>query len=358
MSAYDPESFEEADSPVEEMASLWVVRCDRSLSSSEEVALDEWLAEHPSHREAFQRLGGTWRVLSAPPSVDEVPPRFVARSSGRWGWIAWGGLAAAAGFALAYLGYDPKEAVVDSQTPIAASESAQRQGGREVPRTVELPDGTVVRLNVGAVLDQHFSTAERRVALLEGEAYFNVAKNPDRPFIVEARGVRVRAVGTAFNVDLRAEKLDVLVTEGKVLVSPPRPESALQALGDETNATRNPTVPLVTAGHRATVPLITTEMGNPKIMVRATTPAEIDEALAWRERLLRLDGVTLGELVQRLEREGNYRIIFEDDGLSQRRLGGQILVTDIEGFIRVLETNLGAKVRREADGTIVLGARP
>lgn len=352
---------DEADSPIEEMASLWVVRCDRTLAPSEEAALGEWLSEDPAHVEAFRRLGGTWRVLTEPPIPTEVrsEPSSRASRSRSSAWMVWGGLAAAAAVAFTYFGYAPQQSQMSSPPTIAASEPVMAKEVQELPRTLELPDGTVVRLNVGATLVEHFSPKERRVKLLQGEAYFDVAKNPDWPFIVEAKGAVVRAVGTAFNVDLRMADMEVLVTEGKVLISPPPAVGASETDGNEVNAKNTDATPLVVAGHRATVPLsATVDEARPRVVVTPTTAAERDQALAWRERLLRLDGVTLGELVQRLERESQRRIIFEDERLSQRRLGGQIPVNDFEGFVRVLETSLGAKVRREADGTIVLGVRP
>ena len=75
-----------------------------------------------------------------------------------------------------------------------------------------LHDGSIVELNKGAQISIRYSGDERRVDLLSGEAYFEVAKNPDRPFIVSARGIDVKAVGTAFNVRLHNDSLEVLVT--------------------------------------------------------------------------------------------------------------------------------------------------
>src|SRR5204863_5888557 len=86
------------------------------------------------------------------------------------------------------------------------------------------PDGSVVELNRGAVVSAHFTASERRMRLVSGEANFKVAKDPQRPFVVEARGVAVRAVGTAFNVRIDAVSVEVLVTEGVVNVAqPPAP---------------------------------------------------------------------------------------------------------------------------------------
>ena len=86
------------------------------------------------------------------------------------------------------------------------------------PRRQVLPDGSVVVLKSGTDFALDYSEATRRVWLRRGEAHFQIAKNPHRPFLVMARGVEVRAVGTAFSVELARTKVDVMVTEGRIAV--------------------------------------------------------------------------------------------------------------------------------------------
>ncbi|HEY1111770.1 MAG TPA: FecR domain-containing protein, partial [Opitutaceae bacterium] len=301
----------------------------------------------PRHREALQRLGGAWDILTAPPVVEEtdaIPlPTSARRSPTRW--LAFGGLAAAAAVAFIIFRSDPAPEPASSTAPGAVASASIAIAPADAARTRELPDGTVVRLNAGAELIERFTPEERRVVLTRGEAYFDVARNAARPFVVEARGAAVRAVGTAFNVDLRAGTVAVLVTEGKVLVAPP----------DTSHTEATPEVPLVVAGHKAVVPLEKPASG-PRVVVVATTPTEIDAVLAWRERLLRLDGVTLTELAQRLSQQTGKKIVIADPALALKRIGGRLPAGDVEAFVRVLETHYGLSARHEADGTIVLGA--
>lgn len=91
-------------------------------------------------------------------------------------------------------------------------------------------------------------TSERRVALQRGEAHFEVHHDPARPFVVQAGGSSIEAVGTAFNVYLRDEsKLEVLVTEGRVLISWPKARDALDS------GISDPEVLGLTAGELATL---------------------------------------------------------------------------------------------------------
>lgn len=341
---------DDSDSPIDEAASLWIVRRDRGLSASEEAELRAWLAADPRHGEALRRLGGAWDILIAPPETEEnkaIPfptqaraPRLPSR------WLVLGGLAAAVAMALMVFRNAPM--AEPSFAPAAVAPTTVAVAPADIARTRELPDGTVVRLNAGAELIERFTPGERRVVLTRGEAYFDVARNAARPFIVEARGAAVRAVGTAFNVDLRADTVDVLVTEGKVLIAPPdtpHPEVTADAT-------------LVVAGHKAVVPLEKSAAG-PRVVVIATNPTEIDAVLAWRERLLRLDGVTLTELAQRFSQQTGRKIVIADAALALKRIGGRLPAGDVEAFVRVLETHYGLSARHDVDGTIVLGtAKP
>ena len=89
------------------------------------------------------------------------------------------------------------------------------------PERLTLEDGSVVELNHGGKLEIDFSSETRRVRLVRGEANFTVAKNPERPFVVNAGGVDVRAVGTVFNVRLAREAVEVVVSEGRVKLERP-----------------------------------------------------------------------------------------------------------------------------------------
>lgn len=114
----------------------------------------------------------------------------------------------------------------NSQTPAsvaAVSPAARATASVSRPEHRALPDGSWVDLNVGADIAVEFTAGgagARRVVLRRGEAHFTVAKDAARPFVVEAGGVAVRAVGTAFSVQRGGAGVEVLVTEGRVAVAP------------------------------------------------------------------------------------------------------------------------------------------
>src|SRR3546814_6338531 len=135
----------------------------------------------------------------------------------------------------------------------------------------------------------------RQIALKSGEAWFQVAKDRARPFVVEIGDVRVRAVGTAFSVRREANGVDVQVTEGVVEV---------WRVGDEANIRR------VSAGKRAFV-----APDKAVVSVAAATEA-IDRALAWRTGQLVFDGDTVAEAVAEFNRY-NVRKIRSEEHTSE-----------------------------------------
>jgi len=219
-----------------------------------------------------------------------------------------------------------------------------------------LPDGSLVRLNVGAEVREQFTSTLRSIELTRGEAHFTVTKDPARPFVVLAKGVEVYAVGTAFNVRLDADAVDVVVTEGKVKVTAPQPNSVATPVSATAKIIlAEPSY--VIAGQRAVVNLAAAITQS--IVTVSEVPAlQLAEALAWREPLLRLGGATLAELMVEFERQTGRRMVLVDPVLSDLRVGGRFHSDDLDGFIRILEQNYGLKSEHATDGSLLLGKKP
>ncbi len=318
-------------------AAAWVVRHDRGLSADERHAFAEWLREDPANEAAWRRSAAVWgrfegHVPAPVPEVRKVPPgqKLVSLR-----WLA-GGLAAAAALVVgAYLQVGSRMTSANAVASVVPAEA---------PQTRVLADGTLARLNAGAILTEGYSDTERRVRLVQGEAYFAVTKDGARPFIVEAAGVRVRAVGTAFGVALQDQVVDVLVTEGTVKVAPSEAE---------THSEDHALAPLVTAGHRAVVAR-QANLASSAVVVSEVDMVEVNRANSWRGGLLRLGGATLAELALEFERQTGRKLEFADAGLGAIRVGGRFPSNDVEGFVRVLEEHHGVVVERKVDGTLIL----
>ncbi len=325
---------------IEHQAAAWLARRDRGLTAAEQDELFRWLAEDPRHGEWFARHQRTVRGLRVlaqwRPEHAAVPnPDLLAQRSARRTphWIFTAGLATAAGLMLAAVWWQRSPA--NSRPPATAAPALAAQS-RVLRKLLE--DGSTIDLNRGAEVDVRFTAAERRVRLVRGEAQFNVAKNPARPFVVEVERVEVRAVGTAFNVRLQPQTIEVLVTEGRVQVRPP--EAAAHA-----------ELPVVDAGERAIVSLT-----DPSAPPRITPVAAqvIAQLLAWQPRQLEFTDAPLAQVVAEFNRDNPIKIVVDDPALAAMPIGATLRSDNVDGFVRLLESSFHLTVERRADGVIVL----
>lgn len=331
MSSPSPDSPENT---LRATAARWAVRRDRGLSAAESIDYELWLAADPRHAAAMQRTSAAWSLLDRIPE-SAAAPILAAATRRRSFWrrtVTFGSLAAAAALAVGLF-------VWSRPLPADPTLSAPALSATTTPRLVTLSDGTVVQLNTGGEVSERFTAATRHVTLTRGEAHFAVAKNPARPFIVQAGALQVRAVGTAFNINLQSAAVDVIVTEGRVQLT-----------------TGMPDAPALNAGERATLrraPDASTAAG-PDLVVARLDAAAIAQTLAWREPLMRLGGATLAELAAEFERATGRRLVLADPALADLRFGGRFRTDDIDGFTHLLASTLDLDVERTADGAIVL----
>ena len=336
------------EAEIEHRAAAWLAKRDRGLTATEQDELFLWLAEDPRHGEWFARHQQTetglkrlaqWRpehgAWPNPDLLAQPRPQPTARASGWWGA---GALAAAAGLTLAFIFWSGSEAPLEEKLPEAAPLAVEIA---PVLRRL-LEDGSTIDLNRGAEVEVRYTAGERLVRLVRGEAHFTVAKNPLRPFVVEANRVRVRAVGTAFDVRLQPENVEVLVTEGQVSVNR-QPASAAAV------EVRAPA--LVTVGERAVVSLVEPD-AVPKITPVA--PAEMARLLAWQPRQLEFADAPLAQVVAEFNRDNRVKLVVADPILAALPIGATLRSDNVEGFVRLLETSFQVAVERRADGVIVL----
>lgn len=340
MNPRDPEPGAATGADAE--AAAWVVRHERGLTAPEQDAFSVWLAADPRHRAAFAEQRWSWEELdrlnglqtsghAAPEETRPVPAR--GRATLHWRFVTplvAAGIVAAA--AIAYL----------NRPPVAATALATPAPTLALCEEAKLADGSRVDLNRGAAITVQFTAAERRVRLERGEAHFAVAKDEARPFVVEVGGVAVRAVGTAFSVKRGVDSVAVLVTEGTVAVN-----SATTAASPERT-------PLVTAGHKAVVSLSPQAAAT---VIEAVAAAEMEERLAWKPRLLEFDEAPLADIAAELNRRNPVRIEIADAALRARRLSATLRSDNVEGFVRMMESEFGVATSRPQQGVIALHAR-
>lgn len=318
---------------IEEQAALWVMRIDREgRSAVVNLEIEEWIGDDDRKRGALLQAEAAWAMLDvgfAQPvdetnhdeGMDELDDAEVVRP--KWGRRAFGagavGLLAASLVFGVFLGGSPEQ----YETRIG-----------EV-RRVPLADGSIAAINTSSKLDVTMREKSRIAKLEKGEAWFQVAKDPARPFIVEAGAVRVRAVGTAFSVRIVGDGAEVLVTEGIV-------EAWSEIAGGQRIRLR--------AGERAFV------AGNAEVRTEEPGGGEVDRALAWRSGRLDLAGETLTYAIEELNRYNARKIVLQNPEFGQERLYGIFRTDDPELFARTVGESLELRVDIESN-QILLSTR-
>lgn len=215
------------------------------------------------------------------------------------------------------------------------------------PEQQVLSDGSVVEFNPGTIVSIAFSDMERRVVLQQGEAFFNVATDSARPFVVVAGSVEFRAVGTAFAVQLRDATVEVVVTEGRV---------AVNSLPDANDVANVPqvTATLVDAGQRARVEGIGPRGAGATCQVDVLSDAELVTAQGWRVPRLEFSGTSLAEALPLFNLHSSVQLVLDDPSLGRLRLSGIIRADNTDALLRLLETSLNITAEHRSDGEIRL----
>jgi transmembrane sensor len=233
-----------------------------------------------------------------------------------------------------------------------------------LPDRQVLPDGSIVELRNGARVTVAFSDAFRRVALEAGEAHFQVAHSAERPFLVTAEGVEFRAVGTAFSVQLGADAVELLVTEGQVAVDKSAGSSATKTTAEpvETRSTSRaagdipPPLALVGAGNRV---VVSTRSETKRIApaVEIVSEAELGTRLAWRVPRLEFSGTPLADALPLFNRHSKVNVTLGDADLGNVRLSGILRADNVDTLLALLEDSYGIRVQKRSATEIVLHKR-
>jgi transmembrane sensor len=276
-------------------AAYWAAKIDAGpLPPEEQAALETWVDADTRHYGALAQA--TALLLPHHPMRESRPAEPARRGVLLGGGIA-AGLAVAAG--------------IGTYLSRLGEENYRTQLGEM--RVIPLSDGSVVFLNTNSQMKVRYSQSRRYIELVHGEALFDVAKNRQRPFIVQSGGTQVRAVGTSFNVKaLPDQPVQVLVREGIVEVKRPGVPVA-------------PTV-LVAMNSRAIAPQ------DAPIVAKPVETAEVGRELAWRVGRIAFHGETLGEAAAEFARYSDVRIRIDDPAVANQRVTGLFVSTDPIGF--------------------------
>jgi transmembrane sensor len=331
----------EARTSVERQAREWLVRMDgdEPLTEAEIEALREWMHRSALHREELQRICKFWRQANVLSELS-VPAKSVAekRSPRAGHWPRTVAIAASAllvSVMLTWWGLQGSDWTTNG---------TYRTGiGQQ--KSIELSDGSSIRLNTDSVVEVDYSKDSRTIRLLQGEALFSVVHETNRAFEVYAADSVVRAVGTAFAVHLDDGKVDVTVTKGVVdvgevsnqLAEAPRTK---RVKADSWNS-RSSSLGRLKAGQMSSVASDSDHME-----VHQLAEPELQRKMAWQEGYLAFSGEPLSEVVEQMNRYSPVTLEIGDPQLAAVAIGGRFRIGDLDAVLDVLETNFGIQAHR------------
>ena len=321
------------------LAVEWLVEKQEGFAPGRAARFQAWCDADPRHALAVAKAELTFLLLGELPSIkDALSARLEqeaaeeTRTTRRHFWrreLTW--TAAAAAVVLATVTSVWWGGRQDEVREFNYISNAAR------PQQVVLDDGSFVDLNAHTTIRTRMLPRERRIALQEGEAHFSVAHDASRPFIVEAAGIMVRAVGTAFTVRVREQQVEVLVSEGKVEISDPR----------ETVAPR----PQLGVADRTVISRA--DAGSTPV-VEKLDQRQLREALSWHSTVTTISSRPLRDIVDLFNRRNPLRLVIADPELAERNLGGSFALDQPGTFVRALELDGDVVAEPRGETEIVL----
>ena len=353
-----------SDKEIVSEACAWVAQLESgNLSASDLAALREWMGRSPAHAREIHAIAGLSGQLSilaefAPSLEASVSVGNRLRKSFRIGGIAFPAFAAIAAFVIvsgvvisAYL-YNGNAAPNIYKTTIGEY------------RTIALVDGTTVSLNTDTQIEVDYNDSERRVRLINGEALFEVASNPKRPFVVYSENAVAEAVGTSFVVRLKEAVTELAVVEGVVAFSklPLSMERLPPSGAKEPSREKLPTAipPLERVIVKAGQALTSTELTTVTVLaeepnIPVLTERDLQRKLSWTDGFLEFSETPLEDVVYELTRHNDISIEIADPDLRDLKFGGIFRTGDVEQLLDAL-AGLGVVIEDQGDNQFMLHA--
>lgn len=316
-------------------AAWWHGRLDDRPDEGELRDFEAWRAADPLHAAAYaeiERTEASVRDMASAPEIMAIRAETADRMAARRRWRGGPRGAIAAGLALALIVGGSlwlSRGAWQADRPSATRQVAELyQTGLGERMEVRLGDGSLVRLNSQSMIRVGFTRDQRRVTLLKGQALFDVAKNPERPFTVAAAGRSVTALGTEFDVRLADHGIRVALIEGAVavrsgprLVATMKPKDVLAIDGDRISLSRN---------------------------------ADMQRFTAWTDGVAIFNDTPLAAAVEELNRYERRQIVLGDERVGTVRVSGTFAVGRSGEFLKTIRLLFPVRIARETPQEITM----
>ncbi|WP_417280236.1 FecR family protein [Celeribacter sp.] len=320
------EQNDNSNREVFEQAAGWMLQLNASPEDSElRARFDAWLAQ-PDHQQAWSDVQTAWDALGG---VDAFEPHPVSEAHNTAEVISLAarhgrspakrvmrgtaralGLIAALWVAWLYIPY----ALIALQ--------ADHRTSKGQTAFLEMADGSTIELAGASAIDETYAPAERHISLLQGEVFFDVAQDKERPFVVDASGVRIMVHGTAFNIRVTSQSTTVALLHGAV-------SAQIDGLSEE------PAV--LTPAHQI---VIAQDTGAYRI-----EPVAPEDIGSWRDGRIFLSDVTLAEAAEIIGRAHSAWVSIPSDALARQQVSGFFDLSEPDASLDLLAASFGAHVR-------------
>jgi transmembrane sensor len=316
-------------------AAAWLMAHDRGLSDAEARDFAAWLEASASNQEAWADAAGLWNSFDREPDdlLASLHAEALSARPSRLRWAPAWGMAAAAAIALSIgIGswrlWEPA-AVPDAMPQLATAKIYSAGASRT---ELALADGSHVVLDVGARIAVTESAARRDVALQAGKAFFKVAHDTSRPFVVASGDRTVTATGTAFSVARDPNGLSVVLEEGRVRIDVAgRPADEVDLIpGQEYR---------VEPGQQGFVRSI-----------------NVTQAMNWRQSVLSLHDITVRDALAMMDHATPPRIVIGDAAVGNLRVSGRFRADDPAAFVDSLAALYPVRVTRLPSGQLKISS--
>lgn len=309
-----------------EAVSWFNERLSGDMSPDDELRFNEWLGRSLAHEKAYQTVDRGWTIAGAltPINSDIIPlkPR-----SKPFRWLVGGAIAASLMLG-ASLSFNASHPFIGTEEVKTVQNFETTTGQRSV---ITLPDGTKVTLDSETILRFSDLKKERRVDLVQGRAYFDVAHNSARPFIVHADHKKIMAIGTMFEVSMNGKDIAVVLAEGKVRVEDTRRRGSADLVPGRQlvmHADRHWTLRNV----------------------------DVKKETSWTNGRLIFMSDPLAQAVLEVNRYSKRKITFEGGAIPSKEIVGIFSAGDVDSFVTALEMNgIAHKVTSTHDQLILKG---
>lgn len=326
---------------IDDEASLWLVRLDNgNLSEQSRKELKAWLSADERHQVALKAMADIWHDMDE--VLMMVNDENASKNASIWPILTPVFkpllLAASVSFFAIFIWLAmPANVEKHSYATLIGQQMDTR-----------FEDGSVIHLNTNSHIETEFSDEKRIIKLIKGEALFEVAHDPDRPFIVYAGDRLVQAIGTKFVVHLASENIQVTVTDGKVKMSKVALNTSLDDIKELNSATIEKDDIFIAKGEK----VIADSNQAPKLS--HIEPENIARELSWLDGKLIFDNERLFDVIKQINRYDNIEIVLEDPSLHDIKISGRFDLGDSEALIEAIELSFNIKSHQLESNKIIL----